>query len=121
MKILPFFTGVAASLAILCGSASAACFGTAALETCTDQNGNNYTVNRFGNTTMMQGSNMDTGSTWSQSSNTFGNTTVTNGMTNGRSWNETQTQFGNGFGSASGTNSRGEAFGYSCTPYGGCH
>lgn len=98
----------------------AACFGTPGYETCTDSYGNQYTVNRFGNMTTMQGYNANTGSQWSQQSNTFGNMTQTYGQTNGSPWNERQTYYGNGFGSVSGMNSRGQPYSYNCTPYGGC-
>lgn len=98
----------------------AACFGTPAFETCTDSSGNQYTVNRFGNMTTMQGFNGNTGSQWSQTSNTFGNTTQTYGQTNGNQWNETQTNYGNGFGNVSGMNARGQYFNYNCGPYSGC-
>ena len=102
------------------GHAHAACFGTPAFETCNDASGNQYTVNRFGNTTTMQGYNPNTGSQWSQQSNTLGNTTQTYGQTNGRQWNETQTYYGNGFGNVRGMNSQGQFYNYNCTPYGGC-
>ena len=100
--------------------AHAACFGTSAFSNCTDQYGNQYTVNRFGNTTTMQGYNANTGSQWNQTSNTFGNMTQTYGQTNGRPWNETQTYYGNGFGTVNGMSSRGQSYFYNCSPYGGC-
>src|SRR5690606_22437277 len=36
------------------------------------ESGNDYTVQRFGNTTMMNGYNAQTGNSWSQNSQTFG-------------------------------------------------
>jgi hypothetical protein len=101
--------------------AFASCVGSQAFATCTDANGNSYTVNRMGGMTTMNGYNAQTGSNWSQNSQTYGNQTFTNGMTNGRPWNETQTQYGNGFGSVSGTNSHGQFYSFTCAPYTGCN
>ena len=101
------------------GIAQAGCVGTNAFSTCNDASGNNYTVNRFGGTTIMNGNNANTGSQWSQNSNTFGNTTTTNGQTNGQPWNMTRQSFG-GTTMYNGTNSAGQSFSYTCTHYGGC-
>ncbi|NDD91380.1 hypothetical protein EBZ37_04775 [bacterium] len=97
-----------AALALSAFSANASCYGTAASRSCYDAtSGNSYTVNRIGNSTYMMGSNATTGSTWTQSSSSFGGTTYINGTTNGRIWNETITPY-----SISGTNSRGQIFYY---------
>lgn len=78
------------SAAIISTQAFAACMGSGNLSTCYDSSGNNYTVNRMGNSTFMQGSNSRTGSNWSQQSTTFGNTTIHNGRdSNGDHWNTT--------------------------------
>lgn len=98
----------------------AACFGSSNFYSCNDASGNNYTVNRFGNMTTMQGSNPYTGGQWNWTSNRFGNMTVTNGMTNGRSWNETQTNLGGGNTIVNGMNSHGQPYSYTCNPYTGC-
>lgn len=90
-------------------SAWAACLGSASFQTCSDSSGNSYNVQRFGNSTYMQGYSARTGSNWSQNSQTFGNSTYTQGRTNGRSWNMQQHNFGNGT-SYSGTDSYGRAF-----------
>ena len=72
-------------LLILCttlamtGAANAACVGTGTYKSCTDASGNHYTVNKFGNQTVVNGSNSNTGNTWSQTSTHLGNTTITNG------------------------------------------
>ena len=116
-----FFGMLAATLLLSSGVAEAGCFGTAALSTCYDGSGNSYTVNRLGNSTYVNGYNAQTGSSWSQNSQTYGNTTYTNGVTNGNSWNSTQTNYGNGFKSIYGTNSAGQSFSYSCSAYGGCN
>lgn len=113
------FLTVALSLAI--GSPSWAqsnCFGTENLKTCTDSSGNTYSVSKFGNTTTVQGANAGTGSTWSQTSSTFGNNTYTNGTAaNGQPWNQTTSTFGNTT-STYGTDSNGKPFSKSCTQLG---
>lgn len=80
----------AAAAFMLAGSASANCVGTAEFQTCYDsQSGNNYSIQRFGNTTMMQGSNSRTGSRWSQDSYSFGNSTQHYGRdSNGNRWSQ---------------------------------
>jgi hypothetical protein len=97
----------------------AACTGFGNMRTCTDESGNTYTVNRFGNTTTVQGSNPYTDSQWNQTTSTFGNRTTTNGMSNGRPWNETQTQWGNNQ-TVTGTDSYGRPYSYTCSPNYGC-
>ncbi len=97
-------------------AASAACIGTDTLSTCTDDSGNTYTVTRMGGMTMVNGSNPD-GSDWSETSQTMGDTTITNGQTNGRPWNMTQQDTG-GMQTYSGTNAAGQPFFHTCTAYG---
>jgi hypothetical protein len=71
-------------------SANAACFGSKNFQTCSDESGNSYTVQRLGNTTIMNGSNYSTGSNWSQQSTTFGKTTIHNGIdADGDAWSST--------------------------------
>ncbi|MFD0988222.1 hypothetical protein [Methyloligella solikamskensis] len=99
-------------------ASEAACFGSDAFSTCSDSNGNSYTVQRFGNSTYVNGHNSRTGSSWSQNSNTFGNTTYHNGRAaNGNSWNMTDQNFG-GTRSLSGTDSQGNSFNYTCNQFG---
>lgn len=107
------------SLAALLTTASvyANCFGSANMYTCNDASGNSYNVQKFGNTTNVQGYNSATGSSWNQSSNTLGNTTYINGSTNGRAWNET-IQTMPGMTTYSGTDSRGNSFNRTCTAFG---
>lgn len=79
---------------LLPSAAFAQCMGTANFKTCYDGSGNSYSISRFGNSTIVNGSNTRTGSTWSQQSNRLGNTTITNGTdSNGRSWNSTSTPY----------------------------
>ena len=86
----------------------AGCTGTGNYYNCYDlQSGNNYSVQKYGNTTNVTGYNANTGSTWNQNSNTIGNTTYTYGNSNGRSWNEVQTPY-----STYGTNANGNSYYY---------
>lgn len=79
---------VALVAGLFASSASAACYGSKSFQTCSDDSGNNYTVQRFGNSTYMQGYNANTGSSWSQNSQTYGKSTFHNGVdANGNSWN----------------------------------
>ncbi|MBM3938950.1 MAG: hypothetical protein FJ333_09930 [Sphingomonadales bacterium] len=108
---------VLAAFLVAVGVAQASCFGTGAYRTCNDAAGNSYSVQRFGNSTYMQGSNPYTGSTWNQSSQTFGNTTYIQGNTNGNSWNQTITTMP-GMTIQSGTDSRGNSFSRTCNAFG---
>lgn len=80
---------IATAMTLLASAASATCFGTDSFQTCYDSDsGNNYSIQRFGNTTTMQGSNSRTGSRWSQESYSFGNSTHHYGRdADGNSWN----------------------------------
>ena len=74
---------------------NAACVGTETSQTCTDDSGNMYTVSRLGNQTIVQGSNAQTGNTWSQTSTHLGDMTITNGRAaDGDSWNSTSQRVG---------------------------
>lgn len=65
----------------------AACFGSESFQTCSDSSGNNYTVQRYGNSTQMQGYNANTGSNWSQDSYSYGNSVQHHGRdSRGNSW-----------------------------------
>jgi len=98
-------------------AANASCFGSSNIYSCNDQNGNTYNVQKFGNTTNMQGYNASTGSTWSQNSQTYGNSTFIQGNSNGNSWNQT-IQTMPGMTTYSGTDSSGNSFHKTCTAYG---
>lgn len=75
---------VAGSVLILGTAAQAACYGSGTSYTCNDASGNSYNVQKYGNTTNMQGYNAGTGSNWTQNSQTYGNTTQIQGQANGR-------------------------------------
>lgn len=99
------------------GLANASCYGTPGYTTCSDYSGNSYSVQRYGNTTTLQGYNASTSSSWSQNSQTYGNTTYIQGNSNGRTWNQT-IQTMPGMTIQSGTDSRGHSFYRTCTAYG---
>lgn len=110
-------TTLAAVLLSASFGAQAMCVGTDSFQSCTDNSGNSYTINRFGNTTMMQGSNPN-GSQWNQTSQTYGNTTYHNGTAaNGNQWNGTTTNIGN-MQMHQGTDSRGRNYQRTCGPLG---
>lgn len=100
-------------------AANASCIGSGNFYTCSDPNGNNYTVNKFGNTTQVNGSNSATGSTWSQTTHSTGNMAIHNGTAaNGNSWNGTSTNLGGGMVNHSGTDSRGNYYNKTCNQFG---
>ncbi len=105
------------ALMTLSATSQAACYGTANNYNCSDASGNSYNVQKYGNTTNMQGYNASTGSNWSQNSQTYGNTTQIQGQANGRAWNET-IQTMPGMTTYSGTNSNGRSYMKTCTAYG---
>ena len=103
-------------LLILCttlamtGAANAACVGTGTYKSCTDASGNHYTVNKFGNQTVVNGSNSNTGNTWSQTSTHMGDMTITNGRAaDGKTWHSTSHRLGDMV-IQNGTDSDGEPF-----------
>jgi len=100
--------------------ANADCFGSESIYSCNDiQSGNTYQVNKFGNTTNMNGYNSRTGSAWSQNSSTYGNTTHQNGTSsNGKTWNQT-IQDNGAFGTTySGIDSEGSYYSKTCNQFG---
>lgn len=100
-------------------SAQAACYGTGTFRTCSDDSGNNYTVNRSGNATYVDGSNSQTGSTWSQQSYRSGNTTSTYGTSSdGSSWNAQTYKTPGGGSTTYGTDSKGNSFVQTCNRFG---
>ena len=106
------------ALLVCHGIASAGCFGSETFYTCNDASGNAYTVNKLGNTTLVNGQNQTTGSQWNERSTRVGNTTYIDGQAaNGRNWNSTITTNG-GVTTQSGTDSRGQPFTKVCTAYG---
>lgn len=108
-----FVIGIAAGL-LAASAAQASCYGSASMRSCADASGNNYTVQRFGGSTYMQGSNPRTGSTWSQQSHSFGGSTNIYGSDSaGRAWNSTITR-GAGTVHQYGTDASGRAFSRTC-------
>ncbi|CAA6807826.1 MAG: Unknown protein [uncultured Campylobacterales bacterium] len=82
------------------------CIGSGSLKTCYDNNGNTYNVNKIGSSTYVNGSNSNTGSSWSSTSNRVGDTTYTTGTaSNGNTWNSTSSKYG-----TYGTDSEGNSF-----------
>jgi hypothetical protein len=76
-------------------AAGATCYGSGSFQTCNDSSGNRYEVKRYGNTTQVQGANTQTGTSWSQSARTVGNTTFHQGTaSNGASWSGTSQNIG---------------------------
>lgn len=114
-----WLTVVAAAASLIGAPTWAACFGSTNMYTCSDNSGNSYNVNRFGNTTTVNGYNAQAGSNWNQTSQHYGNTTYTQGQAaNGNSWNSTTQSYGNGYSNTYGTDSRGRSFSRQCGPYG---
>jgi hypothetical protein len=89
-KIVCLATGL-----LSCAAAGAACYGSGSFQTCNDSSGNSYEVKRYGNTTQIQGTNTQTGTSWSQSARSAGNTTFHQGTaSNGASWSGTSQNVG---------------------------
>lgn len=76
-------------VAAFASPAFAGCTGTGSYRTCYDaQSGNTYQIQKYGNTTTMNGYNSRTGSHWTQNSYTYGNNTLNSGVdADGNSWN----------------------------------
>lgn len=77
-------------------AASAMCVGSDTFESCTDDSGNSYTVNRLGGMTQIQGYNSN----------------------NGHTWSETEQNLGGGYHSYSGVNAQGQYYSGTCSQYG---
>ena len=76
-------------------TATAACYGSSSYYTCNDSSGNSYSVQKYGNSTFMQGRNSRTGSSWSQNTQRYGGNSYTTGRSsNGNSWSSTTTPYG---------------------------
>lgn len=112
-----FFFLVLFAAAAVASPVEAGCIGSGSLQTCFDDEGNSYTVHRFGNNTLMNGSNARTGSIWSHHSTTLGSTTFHNGEANGNSWHMTDQRIG-GLRIYSGIDSQGNSFSQTCNQFG---
>lgn len=106
------------SMLLFAGASSADCIGSGSLKTCFDDNGNSYIVQKFGDSTYVDGSNSRTGSTWSQQSQKLGDSTYTTGRdADGNSWDSTATKMG-GSTVINGTDSEGDSFSVICNEHG---
>ncbi|WP_270830713.1 hypothetical protein [Aeromonas sp. QDB03] len=111
-------TAAITSMLLFAGAASAECIGSGSLKTCFDDSGNTYTVQKFGDSTYVDGSNSRTGSTWSQQSQKLGNNTYTSGRdADGNSWDSTATKMGDST-IINGSDSDGDSFSVICNEYG---
>lgn len=101
------------------GVANAGCTGSGSMYSCYDYNtGNSYNVSKIDNQTHVNGYNSNTGSSWSQNSTTYGNTTYQNGYSsNGNSWNQTIRNNGSST-TYSGSDSKGNSFYKTCNSLG---
>jgi len=89
-------TVLAIGTLLAAGSAQAACYGSGSFKTCTDANGNSYTVQNSGSTTTVQGYNPNTGNSWNQSTQRIGNSSYTNGSdAQGNNWTQNTQKIGN--------------------------
>lgn len=114
-KLIP---AVLLAFAFTAPIASAGCVGSGSYQTCSDSSGNNYNVQRYGNTTNVQGYNSNTGSTWNQRSTNIGNTTYHNGTSaNGNNWSGRSTHIG-GTTFNSGIDSSGKPYSSTCNQFG---
>lgn len=99
---------------------TAGCFGTQALQTCTDALGNTYTVQRFGGTTYIEGRDAD-GLTWRQQSVTRGNDILHSGeISDGTHWTATERNLGAGYTRIEGIDTDGSTFLRVCNWLGEC-
>jgi hypothetical protein len=111
-------SAAAITLLLLSTTANAICTGSGSFKTCTDNQGNSYTIQKFGNQTYMTGNNSRTGSSWSSNSTTIGNTTFQQGRSaDGDSWNQTIQNIGNTQ-YRTGTDSNGNSFSTTCNQFG---
>lgn len=108
----------AVTMLIVSSSVSVECIGSGSLKTCYDDKGNTYTVQKFGDTTYVDGQNSRTGTTWSQQSQKLGGSTFTTGQdADGNSWNSTATKMGSST-IINGTDSDGDSFSTICNENG---
>ncbi|MCO6390549.1 hypothetical protein GTW25_05850 [Aliihoeflea aestuarii] len=108
----------AAALMAVTTSSYAACYGTGNYQRCSDNSGNSYSVQRYGNTTNLRGYNSNTGSSWSQNSQHLGNSTFTRGYdADGNSWNSTTQRIGDSS-FTRGMDSDGNSFSRTCNSFG---
>lgn len=97
------------------------CSGNPAFQDCVDESGNNYSVQRFGNTAPIDSEDANAKETSNHIAHTIGSSTFISGVAaDGSTWNETITDYGNGSRTISGMNGQGLIYNRYCTAY-GCH
>jgi hypothetical protein len=102
-------------------AAFAQCSGSLSFQNCVDESGNNYTVQRYGNTAPIDGEDANADFTANHIAHTNGSTTFVSGMAaDGSTWNETITDFGNGTRTIAGMDGHGIVYNRYCTSN-GCH
>lgn len=108
----------AAVLGFAAHTAFAGCAGSLASQNCVDESGNNYTVQRFGNTAPINSIDAQPGSTSNHIAKTAGSSTFVSGVAaDGSTWNETITDYGNGSRTISGVDGNGIVYNRYCTTY----
>ncbi|MEM5449531.1 MULTISPECIES: hypothetical protein [Paraburkholderia] len=98
-------------------AAFAKCWGNDAFQNCVDESGNSYTVQRFGNTSTVNGYQQKLpGEAWEQTGASIGDTTfITGQAADGSTWTETITNYGNGTRTISGMDGKGLVYNKYCT------
>ncbi|EGR4069222.1 hypothetical protein DDN14_07945 [Vibrio cholerae] len=120
MKSLHIAVGIVASY-LLAPNAFAECFGTDTFQTCYDNNGNTYSVQNIGNSTFVQGTNLQ-GDSWTQDTYRTGTTSQTYGVdSNGDTWNSSTQKLYGGGSITTGTDSEGNLFSTLCDSNGNCY
>lgn len=98
-----------AVLAVAAGPAFASCYGTGAYQSCTNTDGTSGFSS--GGTTVMNGYDARSGTSWSGTASTYGNTTAYQGMSSdGTTWSGQSNNYGYGYSSHSGFSSDGSYY-----------
>ncbi|WGY45219.1 hypothetical protein [Vibrio sp. ABG19] len=97
------------------------CYGPESFQTCFDDAGNSFTVQKYGNNTYVEGTDSD-GRTWNEDSYTSGSMTQTYGVDkNGGAWVGTTITSPNGSSTTTGTDAYGEVFSWACDSSANCN
>ncbi|MDQ7777867.1 MAG: hypothetical protein Q4615_19350 [Paracoccus aminovorans] len=120
MRFPIFLLAPTIAVAVSTPPAAADCFGSGSFRTCSDDAGNNYTVQQFGNQTVVDGYNTRTGSRWSQDTMDLGGgmTTTTGRAADGSRWTQDTMDLGGGMTSVSGRDSNGNRYSVTCDQFG---
>lgn len=98
-----------AALALAATPAFANCYGTGIYQSCTSANGTSSFSS--GGTTSMLGYDAPSGTSWSGTASTYGNTTAYQGMaSDGTTWSGQTNNYGSGYSSHSGISSNGSYY-----------